>query len=106
MQDGLDDWPVPAGVPTLAPGEVHAWRAWLEFLFWAYAMGLLFIPAIGLFALLCGASAAMSLPFEEMLVGLSILPTALSGVLLYCFARAEAAHFERFTFDRIDLPQA
>lgn len=30
MQGGTDDWPAPAGVPTLAPGEVHAWRAWLD----------------------------------------------------------------------------
>lgn len=26
----MDDWPAPTAVPTLAAGEVHAWRAWLD----------------------------------------------------------------------------
>ena len=30
MPGVMDDWPAPAGAPTLAPGEVHAWRAWLD----------------------------------------------------------------------------
>jgi len=30
LQSAMYDWPAPAGVPTLAPGEVHAWRAWLD----------------------------------------------------------------------------
>lgn len=29
MQGATEGWPVPSRVPTLARGEVHAWRAWL-----------------------------------------------------------------------------